>query len=68
MISASNLPVRWHKSSYSTNGGDCVEIGEGMPEIVAVRDSKTPEGPALTFAADAWAVFISAVRSDEFPV
>ncbi|MGW6455943.1 DUF397 domain-containing protein [Streptomyces sp. NPDC055078] len=28
MIRASELPVIWHKSSYSsTNGGNCVEVG-----------------------------------------
>lgn len=33
---------RWRKSSYSSNGGDCVELAAG-----AVRDSKNPAGPAL---------------------
>ncbi|ELP63432.1 DUF397 domain-containing protein [Streptomyces turgidiscabies] len=27
MISASELSVVWRKSSYSTNGGDCLEVG-----------------------------------------
>jgi hypothetical protein len=31
MIRASALPVTWHKSSYSTNGGNCIEIGSALP-------------------------------------
>ncbi|MEH0419025.1 DUF397 domain-containing protein [Streptomyces sp. B21-083] len=27
MISASELSVVWRKSSYSTNGGNCLEVG-----------------------------------------
>ncbi|MBW8736273.1 MAG: DUF397 domain-containing protein [Streptomyces turgidiscabies] len=31
MISASELPVSWRKSSYSSsNGGDCLEVGGTM--------------------------------------
>lgn len=31
MIRASALPVRWRKSTYSTNGGNCVQIGSTLP-------------------------------------
>ncbi|WP_443081280.1 DUF397 domain-containing protein [Streptomyces sp. PmtA] len=35
----------WRKSSYSSDqGGECVEIAEA-PHLVAVRDSKVPDGP-----------------------
>ncbi|MFJ4921067.1 DUF397 domain-containing protein [Streptomyces sp. NPDC088725] len=61
MMSASSLPgVVWHKSSYSTdNGGNCVEVGTGLPGVVPVRDSKDPHGPALTFAPAAWSGFVA---------
>ncbi|MFE4060962.1 DUF397 domain-containing protein, partial [Streptomyces sp. NPDC059096] len=40
----------WRSSSFSqSNGGECVEIADGIPHTVPVRDSKTPEGPHLTF-------------------
>lgn len=32
------LVTRWHKSSYSANDGNCVEVGRG----VGIRDSKAP--------------------------
>ncbi|WP_327678642.1 DUF397 domain-containing protein [Kitasatospora sp. NBC_00458] len=56
----------WFKSTYSDNGGTCVEITADFPGLVPVRDSKDPEGPALLFAADAFASFLAALRAGEF--
>lgn len=57
----------WRKSSYS-NGGDanCLEVADGFPGVVPVRDSKAPEGPALVFGSSAWAAFVTGVRGDGF--
>lgn len=57
----------WRKSSYSTNGGDCVEVGQGLPGVVPVRDSKDPHGPALAFGPDAWTAFLADVKAGRFP-
>ena len=68
MTSATELTVTWTKSSYSgANGGDCVELGLGMPDVAPVRDSKDPSGPALTFTPAAWSAFVTAVRTGELP-
>jgi hypothetical protein len=41
------IGVKWRKSSYTTsNGGNCVEVA-GAPGVIAVRDSKDPDGPVL---------------------
>ncbi|MFD4537563.1 DUF397 domain-containing protein [Kitasatospora sp. NPDC058397] len=56
----------WYKSTYSDNGGTCVETTADFPGLAPVRDSKDPEGPALVFPADAWQSFVTAVRSGEF--
>lgn len=54
----------WRKSSYSgTNGGNCVEVARALPAAIAVRDSKDPDGPKLTFTPQAWAAFTAAIRS-----
>jgi hypothetical protein len=56
----------WRKSSYSSgNGGNCVEVARNLPGAVAVRDSKDPDGPKLTFGPATWAAFIAAVRDGE---
>ncbi|WP_328958135.1 DUF397 domain-containing protein [Kitasatospora purpeofusca] len=59
-------PVSWHKSSYSDNGGTCVEVTADFPGVVPVRDSKDPAGPALLFPSDAWRAFIASVQAGEF--
>ncbi|MET8248541.1 DUF397 domain-containing protein [Streptomyces sp. NPDC005202] len=53
----------WRKSSYS-DGGDnnCVEVADGYPGIVPVRDSKVPDGRAFVVGASAWAAFVEALE------
>ncbi len=56
------INARWRKSSYSDgNGGDCVEVADGVPGVVPVRDSKVAEGPVLVLGAAAWAEFVRTV-------
>ncbi|KIF69498.1 hypothetical protein HY68_14400 [Streptomyces sp. AcH 505] len=48
----------WFKSSYSNDqGGACVEGARLADGSMAVRDSKSPHGPALLFPASAWHAF-----------
>jgi hypothetical protein len=57
----------WRKSSYSgSNGGTCVEVASNLPGVVAVRDSKDPDGPKLAFAPDEWAAFTAGIKAGEF--
>ncbi|MGW3392520.1 DUF397 domain-containing protein [Streptomyces hydrogenans] len=58
----------WRKSSYSNSeGGSCVEVLDGHPSGVPVRDSKAPCGPALIFPAAGWSSFVTAVKGGTFP-
>jgi hypothetical protein len=57
----------WRKASYSSgNGGACVEVARNLPGAVAVRDSKDPAGPALTFTPDQWRAFLGEARAGRF--
>ncbi|OWA21693.1 DUF397 domain-containing protein [Streptomyces sp. CS057] len=50
----------WRSSSYSNQeGGNCVQVADGFPGVVPVRDSKNPTGPVLVPAAAAWSAFIT---------
>ncbi|NJQ15140.1 DUF397 domain-containing protein [Streptomyces bohaiensis] len=56
---------RWLKSSYSGNGGNCIEVATNLVathDTVPVRDSKNPSGPVLELPATAFAAFINGVK------
>ncbi|MFH9738660.1 DUF397 domain-containing protein [Streptomyces roseolus] len=56
---------RWFKSSYSADGGQCVEVAHDLVpthDLVPLRDSKVPAGPSLAVSAAAFAVFIESVK------
>ncbi|GAB2690923.1 DUF397 domain-containing protein [Kitasatospora kifunensis] len=57
----------WRKSKFSADQGNCIEVADGFPGIVPVRDSKNPQDPALVFTADAWSAFVTHVRAGTFP-
>ncbi|MGW0562600.1 DUF397 domain-containing protein [Streptomyces sp. NPDC003016] len=55
----------WVKSSYSgANTSECVETA-AMPRGTAVRDSKRPVGPRLSFSHSAWSGFVTALQEGE---
>ena len=57
----------WRKSSKSNGqGGACVEVANNLPGIVAVRDSKNPDAPALVFTHAEWEAFLDGVSKKEF--
>ncbi|MBG0821147.1 DUF397 domain-containing protein [Planomonospora sp. ID91781] len=57
----------WRKSSRSSgNGGQCVEVADNLPGVVAVRDSKDPDGPKLLFTPAEWKAFVGGVKAGEF--
>ncbi|MCA1218292.1 DUF397 domain-containing protein [Streptomyces sp. 8L] len=56
----------WVKSSYSSNGGSCVEWAPAYASaygVVPVRDSKDPEGPALALSVPAFAGLVRFAKS-----
>ncbi|MGH3423290.1 MAG: DUF397 domain-containing protein [Nocardioidaceae bacterium] len=69
----------WHKSSYSTGTGNCVEVGwrkssystatgncvevAPVPGVVMVRDSKSPAAGTVAVPRGAWSDFLRLARS-----
>lgn len=59
MYSRTSAGHRWKKSSHSSpHQANCVEIA-GTPEVIAVRDSKDPDGAVLSFSRNTFAAFIA---------
>ncbi|WP_329463386.1 DUF397 domain-containing protein [Streptomyces sp. NBC_01431] len=57
---------RWFTSSYSDNGGNCVEVAGNLVAsrgVVPVRDSKNRPGPVLDLPAGAFADFVAGVKA-----
>ena len=51
----------WRKSTYSGGGGnECLEIADAQTTLV--RDSKTPQGPILTFRPQTWTAFVEDIK------
>lgn len=59
------VAIVWQKSRRSDGQANCVEISRSVPGVVAVRDSKEPDGAKLTFGPDEWRVFLAGVRRGE---
>jgi hypothetical protein len=56
----------WRKSSYCNGASSCVEVRRLPDGRVVLRDSKDPDGPALTLTASEWVAFIAGVEAGEF--
>ncbi|MFB6651655.1 DUF397 domain-containing protein [Streptomyces microflavus] len=57
---------QWFTSSYSSNGGNCVEVAVNLVAtygIVPVRDSKNVDGPILDVRTAAFSAFVAGVQA-----
>jgi hypothetical protein len=59
--------VEWFKSSFSNGSQTCVEVRFDS-DHVAVRDSKDPAGPILTFPRGEWTAFLHGAAAGEFDI
>ncbi|MFD8058968.1 DUF397 domain-containing protein [Streptomyces cyaneofuscatus] len=60
---------RWFTSSYSDNGGDCVQLAVNLVAsqgIVPVRDSKCVDGPVVDVRTAAFSAFVAGVQAGTF--
>ena len=55
--------AEWRKSSFSSQSGNCVEVARNLPWLMAIRDSKAPDGVELLVSPETWRMFIRNVRA-----
>ena len=48
----------WRKARASSMNGGCVEVASNLPGVIAVRDSKRPEGGAHVIGREAFAAWM----------
>lgn len=59
--------ANWRKARRSsTSNGGCVEIAANLPDVIAVRDSKRPEGGAHVVGRPAFAAFLADALSGRY--
>ena len=56
----------WRKSHASSMNGGCVEIAANLPGVIAIRDSKRPEGGAHLVGTAAWTAFLADARAGRY--
>ena len=56
----------WRKASRSSTNGGCVEIAANFPDVVAIRDSKRPEGGAHVVSRTSFATFLADARAGRY--
>ena len=70
-VHAAELPsLTWRKSQHSGAVGNCVEVatldGGDAGSLIAVRNSRYPEGPALIYTREEMAAFVTGAKHGEF--
>ncbi|MFJ7259070.1 DUF397 domain-containing protein [Streptomyces globosus] len=61
-----HVPRKVAPTYSNPDGGQCLEVADGVPGFVPVRDSKNSHGQALVFPTAEWARFVAAVRRGDF--
>lgn len=55
----------WRKAQASVGNGQCVELAR-HGDLIAIRDSKNPAGPVLTYTPAEWRAFLHGAKNCEF--
>jgi Domain of unknown function (DUF397) len=58
--------LEWVKAASSYGNGNCVEVAALGDGAVAVRDSKHPDGPMLSFTGSEWSAFFAGLIHGDF--
>ena len=62
--SANPATPPWRKASMC-NGGDCVQVAP-WGQMILLGDTKSPNGPILSYSHSEWNHFIARVKRGEF--
>lgn len=58
--------VRWQKSRRSNSQGNCVEMAELSDQLIAIRNSRHPDGPALIYTRPEIEALILGAKDGDF--
>jgi hypothetical protein len=58
--------AQWRTSTHSGQNGSCIQVAANLTGIVAVRDSKNPDGPKLIFEPREWQRFAASIKAGRY--
>ncbi|MFF0490279.1 DUF397 domain-containing protein [Nocardia sp. NPDC003482] len=58
--------LAWRKSTFSNPSGNCVEVADMPNGLVAMRNSRDPEGAVLVYTRPEIDAFLRGAKSGEF--
>jgi hypothetical protein len=58
--------MNWRKSTFSNPSGNCVELADLANGLVAMRNSRDPEGAVLVYTRPEIDAFLRGAKSGEF--
>lgn len=58
--------VAWRKSRHSNPSGNCVEVAALPDGRIAVRDSRDPDGPRLTYTRGEVGAFVRGAKAGAY--
>jgi hypothetical protein len=59
------VSLAWRKARASHAANNCVEVAP-VDGMVALRHSKSPEGPVIKYTAAEWDAFLDGAKKGEF--
>jgi hypothetical protein len=65
LLGSESERLNWRKARRSMNNGNCAEVA-AVPGVVAMRDSKDPQGPVLLYPVSSWTSFLAVARNGRF--
>lgn len=64
-VDAGGSGLAWRKAQASIGNGACLQVAP-INGMIAVGDSKNPQGPVLTYTAQEWRAFLNGAKKGEF--
>ncbi|WP_194818575.1 DUF397 domain-containing protein [Nocardia sp. XZ_19_385] len=66
-ITTRKIESNWRKSSFSgPSGGNCVELAQASGGLVAMRNSRDPEGAMIFYTRPEIDAFVRGAKAGEF--
>jgi predicted secreted Zn-dependent protease len=53
------------RTAFSCNGGSCIAVAAAGQKVL-IADTKTPDGPVLSYTPEEWREFLAGAKNGDF--